>query len=160
MTSDFALLGRAVTHAARPRFVATFAPGAGADAPQPGGQIACGVVAMIAGQPWHVAHIEWPDGPPPAPTDRRQATAGAKYIARLMSEAGDYFASHVRDDWIQAMVIARAKELGMTAYAVAAATGFAVCADHVKDYFMRKKSMASHKLQNVLTVLGLTIAKV
>lgn len=60
-------------------------------------------------------------------------------------------------DWIQERVIARAAELELTAYAVAKLTGGAVSEDHVRDYFARRKSMGSHKLQHVLEALRLKI---
>lgn len=63
----------------------------------------------------------------------------------------------VHDDWIRARVIARAKELGLTAYAIAKATDGGVSEDHVHDYLTHRKSMGSHKLQHVLSVLGLDI---
>jgi hypothetical protein len=62
-----------------------------------------------------------------------------------------------RADWVQARVIARAAELGLTAYAVAKLTGGAVSEDHVHAYLTRRKSMGSHKLQHVLRALGLTL---
>ena len=61
-------------------------------------------------------------------------------------------------DWIQSAVISRARELSLTAYAIAKLTNGAVSADHVKDYLERRKSMGSHKLQHVLAVLGLAIS--
>lgn len=60
-------------------------------------------------------------------------------------------------DSIQAIVIARAAELGLTAYAIAKLTGDAVGPDHVKDFLEKRKHMGSHKLQHVLRVLGLTV---
>ena len=60
-------------------------------------------------------------------------------------------------DWIQSAVIARARELGLTAYAIAKATDGAVSEDHVRAYLTRRKSMGSHKLQHVLRVLGMTL---
>lgn len=60
-------------------------------------------------------------------------------------------------DWIQARVIARAAELGLTSYAIAKATDGKVSEDHVRNYLTRSSSMGSHKLQHVLKVLGLTI---
>lgn len=68
-------------------------------------------------------------------------------------------ASQDPSDWIQSRVIARANELGLTAYAIAQKTGGRVSNDHVKDYLERRKSMGSHKLQHVLTVLGLEIVE-
>ncbi len=60
-------------------------------------------------------------------------------------------------DWIQARVIARARELQLTSYAIAQRTEGAVSEDHVRAYLTRAKSMGSHKLQHVLRVLGLRI---
>jgi hypothetical protein len=60
-------------------------------------------------------------------------------------------------DWVQARVIERAAELGLTAYAIAQRTEGAVSEDHVRAYLTKSKSMGSHKLQHVLRVLGLTI---
>ena len=138
MTS-FTLLGRAVTHTARPRFRVVFSPrddGSGA---------------------WDSGPVEWLDGPPPVPTDERQATAAAKFFAKLMRESGDYFFAHMYDDWIQELVIDRSAKLGINAYQIAIATGWAVSDDHVQAYLTHKKSMGSHKLQHVLRVLGLEI---
>lgn len=64
-----------------------------------------------------------------------------------------------RADWIQDRVISRAEQLELTAYAIAKATGGKVSEDHVRDYLTRKKSMGSHKLQHVLSVLGLEISE-
>jgi hypothetical protein len=60
-------------------------------------------------------------------------------------------------DWIQDAVIARAKVLGLTAYAIAQRTDGRVSADHVQAYLTRRKSMGSHKLQHVLWALGLQL---
>jgi hypothetical protein len=76
----------------------------------------------------------------------------------LMREAADFFAAHHRGDWLQEAVIAQATALDVTAYEIAKRTGGAVSEDHVRDYLTRKKSMGSHKLQHVLSVLGLIIA--
>lgn len=62
------------------------------------------------------------------------------------------------EDWLQDKVIARAAHLGLTAYAIAKATGGKVSEDHIQAYLTRKKSMGSHKLQHVLTALGLQVA--
>jgi hypothetical protein len=59
-------------------------------------------------------------------------------------------------DALQEAAIARAVHLGLTAYAVAKATGGQVSEDHVKDFLSRRKSMGSHKLQHVLFALGWT----
>jgi len=137
--SDFAMIGRIVTHTAAPRFRVVFAPredGSGA---------------------WDLGDIEWLDGPPPVPNGPRQATAAAKFLARLMREAGEHFAAHWRDDWIQAAVIQQAEGMGLSAYAIAKATGWAVSEDHVRDFLTRRKSMGSHKLQHVLSVLGVRL---
>lgn len=58
-------------------------------------------------------------------------------------------------DWVQDAVIARAAELGLTAYALAKASG--VSQTHVRDYLSRNKTMGSHLLQQVLRVLRLKI---
>jgi hypothetical protein len=63
-----------------------------------------------------------------------------------------------RMDWIQAAVIDRANELGLSSYEIAKRTGGRVSEDHVRDYVMGAKSMGSHKLQHVMKALGLTIA--
>lgn len=60
-------------------------------------------------------------------------------------------------DWVQERVIARAAELGLTAYAVAQSVAEHVSASHVYDYLARRKSMGSHKLAHLLTALRLTI---
>lgn len=63
-------------------------------------------------------------------------------------------------DTIQETVIARAKELGLTAYAIARASGGAVSENHIRCYLSRKKSMGSHKLQYVFGALGLSVARI
>lgn len=60
-------------------------------------------------------------------------------------------------DWIQDACIRRARDLDMTAYAVARDTDGAVSENHVRQYLSRRASMGSHKLKHVLRVLGLTI---
>lgn len=66
-----------------------------------------------------------------------------------------------RADWIQARVIARAKELGwprsLSSYEIAKRSDGGVSEDHVHAYLTRSKSMGSHKLQHVLTALGLSL---
>lgn len=57
-------------------------------------------------------------------------------------------------DTMQEAVIARARDLDLTAYAIAKATEGAVSEDHVKKYLDRRSSMGSHKLQHVIRVLG------
>lgn len=74
-----------------------------------------------------------------------------------MNNAGATRADRSRADAIQEAVISRAAELGMTAYAIAKATDGAVTETHVRDYMQRRSSMGSHKLQHVLTALGLVI---
>ncbi len=64
-----------------------------------------------------------------------------------------------RADWIQARVIARAAELGLSSYEIAKRTAGGVSEDHVRDYLTRRKSMGSHKLQHVLRVLGLDVVQ-
>jgi len=142
----FELLGRVVTHIPRPGFQIVF---------QPAGDTRGG---------WVGRDPDWLDGPPiagessggPAGETTRQF---ASRLARLAREAGDFFAAHLRDDWIQEAVIARAGELGLSAYAVAKATGGAVSEDHVLAYLSGRKSMGSHKLQHVLRALSLVIVK-
>jgi hypothetical protein len=67
-----------------------------------------------------------------------------------------------RADWVQARVIERAKELGwprsLSSYEIAKRSDGGVSEDHVHAYLTRSKSMGSHKLQHVLTALGLTLA--
>src|SRR5262245_59037945 len=60
-------------------------------------------------------------------------------------------------DWIQLAVIRRAKELDLTAYAIAKLTNGKVSEDHVKSYLEKRASMGSHKLQHVFRVLGLDV---
>jgi hypothetical protein len=60
-------------------------------------------------------------------------------------------------DEIQETVIARAKKLGLSSYAIAKATNGAVSEDHVRAYLTHAKSMGSHKLQHVLKALGLSV---
>ncbi len=62
-------------------------------------------------------------------------------------------------DTIQETVIARAKKLGLTSYAIAKASDGAVSEDHIQDFLNKRKSMGSHKLQHVLRVLGLKISE-
>lgn len=62
------------------------------------------------------------------------------------------------DDWIRARVIARANELGLTAYGIAKATEGRVSTNHIRCYLAGEKSLTSSKLQHVLTVLGLQIS--
>lgn len=123
----FSHIGRVVTHDDWPRFTITFVPQADKSL------LARGAV--------------WVDDPP---TD-------ATIIARLMREAGDYYAKHRLDDWVQRACVVRADRLGLTAYAIAKATGGAVSDDHVKDFLAGRHSMGSHKLQHVLRVLGLEL---
>lgn len=96
---------------------------------------------------WGGFNVNWIDDP----------VLDADYLARLMREAGEFFRAHVRTDWVQQIVAARARELGMTAYRIAKETGGAVSQDHVQDYLTGKKSMGSHKLQHVLRVLKLDV---
>lgn len=127
----FKLVGRVVHHTARPRFAAVFKPR------EDGGFEAFGDA------------VTWIDSPEP----------DARAMAKLMREAGDFLARNIRKDWLQETVIARAAELGLTAYAIAKSTGDHVTADHVKDYLERRKSMGSHKLQAVLRAIGLRVEK-
>lgn len=62
-------------------------------------------------------------------------------------------------DWLQQAVIARANELGMTAYAIAKASAGKVSENHVHCYLTGRKSMGSHKLQHVLAALGLELTQ-
>lgn len=126
--SNFQLIGRAVHHTARPRFVLPLVE-------QPDGSWQSEVQPV------------WIDDPP----------RDARTAARLMREAGDYFAANFRRDWIQEAVIARAEALGLTSYEIAKRTFGAVSEDHVRDFITRRKSMGSHKLQHVLRVLGMSV---
>jgi hypothetical protein len=45
----------------------------------------------------------------------------------------------------------------LTSYAIAKLTDGQVSEDHVRAYLTHQKSMGSHKLQHVLTALGLKI---
>lgn len=60
-------------------------------------------------------------------------------------------------DTIQAAVIAQAKKLGLSSYAISQLTGGKVSEDHVRAYLTKQKSMGSHKLQHVLRALKLQI---
>lgn len=127
----FTLTGRVVTHTARPRFTATFSKN------DDGG--------------WEAFDdaMQFIDDPPKA----------AAILTRLMREAGDFFGANFRRDWIQEAVITRAAKLELSSYEIAKRTGGAVSEDHVRDYITRSKSMGSHKLQHVLTVLELKITE-
>ena len=83
----------------------------------------------------------------------------AKAVPTLVRQAGDFFAANARKDWIQEAVIFRARELGLNSLAISKAIGGAVSDDHVRAYLTREKSMGSHKLQHVLSVLGLRLAE-
>lgn len=128
VTEIFSILGRIVTHESSPRVTILFKPAAD-------------------GAGWEGAPIEWLDPPP------RDAAAAA----RLMRQAGDFFAANVRRDWIQELVVSRAAALKLSSYKISKRTGNAVSEDHVRAYITREKSMGSHKLQHVLRVLGLKI---
>lgn len=129
MADKFTLTGRVVEHHAAPRFVLAFAP--------------CADGGWRATSPKFI--------------DRDAFDFDADTLAGLMNAAGEFFAAHVRADWVQRRVAARARELGMTGYAIARDTGWAVSEDHVRDYLTGKKSMGSHKLQHVLRVLRLDV---
>jgi hypothetical protein len=58
-------------------------------------------------------------------------------------------------DWIRDVVVARARELGLTKYAVAKLSK--VSEKHVGSYFNGQKSMTTERLQHLLKVLGLTL---
>jgi hypothetical protein len=60
-------------------------------------------------------------------------------------------------DAIHAAVVARAAELGMTAYAIARATDGAVNADTMAKYMRGGYAMGSDRLSHVLRVLGLCV---
>jgi hypothetical protein len=77
-----------------------------------------------------------------------------KLIGTLLEKAMD---KTPYDDWVQARVIARARELEMTAYAIAKTSDGRVSEDHVQAYLTKRKSMGSHKLQHVLRALRLEI---
>jgi hypothetical protein len=102
---------------------------------------------------WRSGSITLIDPPPDA------SEVNARDFAKMMREAGDHFAEHWQEDWLQSVVIDRAKELGLTAYAIAKLTGWAVSEDHVQAYLTRRKSMGSHKLQHVLAALGQVVVK-
>lgn len=127
--TNFKLVGRVVHHTARPRFTVTLTPR------DDGGFDGFG------------ESIQWIDKPEP----------DVKALAKLMREAGDFFAKNHLRDWVQDACIARAESLGLTAYAIAKLTGDAVGPDHVKDFLERRKAMGSHKLQHVLRALGLRL---
>ena len=74
-----------------------------------------------------------------------------------MSEAGDFYAANHKRDWLQELVIERAAELGLTAYALAKLTGWAVSEQHARDFIAGRKSMGSRKLQHILAALGLEL---
>lgn len=132
MPKNFTLTGRVVEHHAAPRFVIAFAP--------------CADGGWRATSPKFI--------------NSDALDYDADTLAGLMSEAGDFFAAHVRADWVQRRVADRARELGLTAYAIAAACGHAVSQDHVRAYLRGEKSMGSHKLQHVLRVLGLDVTPI
>jgi uncharacterized protein YbaP (TraB family) len=77
-------------------------------------------------------------------------------------------------DWIQAAVVKRAFDLGLTAYAATQAANHAaaqratgnkaknpeawtISEDAVRAYMAGRSSMGSHKLQHLLDALGLAI---
>jgi predicted transcriptional regulator len=63
-----------------------------------------------------------------------------------------------RADWIQARVIARMRELGMTEHAVAKLVEDHVARSHVYAYLSKRASMGSHKLMHLFRAIGLTLA--
>jgi hypothetical protein len=119
----FKILGRVVTHTARPRFSLTFKK-------HPNGG-------------WESDGPVFTDDPP----------KDAALLARLMREAGDFFAANVRGDWMREAVIARAKKLGVSSYEIAKGIGNAASEDSIADYLKRGNSMGSHKLQHVIRFL-------
>jgi hypothetical protein len=94
-----------------------------------------------------------------SPQQSRRREAGSvpasRRDRRIMS--GKMKTTTARADWIQDRVIERASELRQTAAMIARATDWRVSVDHVRSYLDRRSSMGSHKLQHVLSVLGLTI---
>lgn len=54
-------------------------------------------------------------------------------------------------------MVARAAELGLTAYAIALRTDGRASEDAVKDYLTGRSSLGSERLHHVLRVLGLRI---
>lgn len=94
-------------------------------------------------------------------TIRRRAAAGhdAAAIARDLDRSGaavrDALERMEREDWIRDLVIARAKELGMNATAIAAATGERVRQDRLAAYMAGEQSISSWMLQWVFQVLKL-----
>lgn len=71
---------------------------------------------------------------------------------------GGSFKREDKGDWIQERVIARATELGLTAYALAKATASGVTENAVKDYLERRCTMSTRKLQHLFRALGLTVS--
>lgn len=61
-------------------------------------------------------------------------------------------------DWIRDTVIARARELKLSAYAIAKRTGYRVTQETISHYLQGRSSMTTGKLQYVLTVLHLRLA--
>jgi predicted transcriptional regulator len=61
-------------------------------------------------------------------------------------------------DWIQAAVVARTAQLGLTGVELARRSG--VSQPHVADYLAGRSTMGSWKLQHVLTALGLALRPV
>ena len=120
-TPKFTLLGRLVTHTSRPRLTFHFVPRAD------GGWAGMAMAGLDD-------------------IDQTDPAAAARDTAKLALQAGAFFASCARQDWIQERVSARARELGLTASAIAKATGDAVSENHIRCYLAREKSMGSHKL--------------
>lgn len=63
-------------------------------------------------------------------------------------------------DWIREIVIKRAEDMGITAYAIAEATGLEVSHDTMKRFLTRNGSIRSDHLSMIFSVLGLDVKKV
>lgn len=61
------------------------------------------------------------------------------------------------DGTLRAAVIARAKSLGLTAYAIARDTGGMVSPDHMRAYLTGAKDMTGERLDAVMRVLGMHV---
>lgn len=122
--------------------------------------IVAGAVSFVS-----VPESEWRKQDIHAPARRGRAgnppaarAPGCRDKIHVMSEPCHHTrASPELTDWVQEIVIARARELGLTAYAIAKRTDGRVSEDHVKNYIERRASMGSHKLQHVLKALDLVI---
>ena len=64
------------------------------------------------------------------------------------------------DGTLRTSIIARAKSLGLTAYAIARDTGGVVSPDHMRAYMVGDKDMTGERLDAVMRVLGMRVAGV